>query len=206
MANLLFDFDGTLADSRMRLYWLFRELCPEAEFTFGEYWRLKRSRITQREMLAKFFGYGEESCREFHRIWLERVEEPKRMALDEPVEGAERLLRELAEGNRLYLLTARQNPQLAEAQLAGFGWSGLFAKVFATGGVLTKAECVRELELSTADAMIGDTGEDVQTARELGVKAVAVEWGTLSREVLATYLPDVIVGSVEELAEILKGK
>ena len=35
--NIFFDLDGTLLDSKERLYYLFQHLVPECKFSFEEY-------------------------------------------------------------------------------------------------------------------------------------------------------------------------
>ena len=47
--------------------------------------------------------------------------------------------------------------------------------------------------------MIGDTGEDVLAARQLGMKSVAVGWGILSPDVLREYNPDYLAERMEDL-------
>ena len=58
MANLFFDFDGTIVDSKVRLYKLFCELCIDNKFSFNDYWELKRESLTQAEILKKYFNYS----------------------------------------------------------------------------------------------------------------------------------------------------
>ena len=50
---------------------------------------------------------------------------------------------------------------------------------------------------------IGDSGVDVQTARNAGIAAVAVAWGFRSREELRAEAPDALADTAEALAEIL---
>ena len=51
---------------------------------------------------------------------------------------------------------------------------------------------------------IGDTEVDILTAKNAGVKSIAVTWGFRTREFLEKYDPDYIVDSPEEILKIIK--
>ena len=44
--NIFFDLDGTLIDSKLRLYSLFQKLVPESILTYDEYWKYKMNKIS----------------------------------------------------------------------------------------------------------------------------------------------------------------
>jgi phosphoglycolate phosphatase len=52
--------------------------------------------------------------------------------------------------------------------------------------------------------LIGDAVSDVQACREVGVRSIAVAWGHQSAARLAAAGADAVVGSPQELAELLK--
>ncbi len=51
---------------------------------------------------------------------------------------------------------------------------------------------------------IGDTEVDILTAKNAGVKSIAVTWGFRSREFLEKYKPDHLVNTPEEILDIIK--
>jgi phosphoglycolate phosphatase len=51
--------------------------------------------------------------------------------------------------------------------------------------------------------MIGDSGVDMQTARNASIHGVGVSWGFRSREELEMHKPHAIADTVKELREIL---
>jgi phosphoglycolate phosphatase-like HAD superfamily hydrolase len=59
----------------------------------------------------------------------------------------------------------------------------------------------RKLPLRLDDMLVGDTGEDVVAARELGVVAVCVSNGFREAAYLATYEPDCIYPNLLAFAE-----
>lgn len=200
--RLLLDFDGTLIDPRQRLYELFTELAPESRFSFDEYWRIKRGRMDQRELLTTYFKYTDQQIREFKTNWMELIEEPVRLATDTAFEGVTDFLRKWSQKKELYLVTARQHPERAIAQIHLFGWKEYFTDIFVTAQLQSKAALIREkLTCTSRDIFVSDTGEDIQAGKELGVRTVAVSSGVLSAEILKEYQPDRILDSVVKLDE-----
>ena len=50
--NLIFDLDGTLIDSRLRLYNLFQQLVPTSELTYQDYWAFKQEKVSNEDILV----------------------------------------------------------------------------------------------------------------------------------------------------------
>lgn len=201
MSNIFFDFDGTIINSQNRLYKLFCELCPENTFSFNEYWNIKRNYITQKEFLKKYFMYSDDKIEIFRKNYLEKVEEPDRMKEDYPVKGIEKIFQELVKKYILYLVTNRQNFDLTINELHQFGWLKYFKEVLVTRQKTTKLELIlQKVPVASADIFIGDTGDDIKTAKALGIISVAVTWGVLNGEVLCSYTPDYLISEVDELS------
>jgi len=200
--NIFIDLDGTLIDPRQRLYALFQELVPASRLSFDEYWKIKRRRVDQNRLLGEWFSYDEGQVAIFKEEWFAKVEEHNRMRFDVPFPRVFELLDSLGERHHLHLVTARQDEALVNTQLQTMGLRDLFEKVLVTRQVTTKAELIRKSIVPNAtDILIGDTGEDILTARDLGVIAVAVCSGSLCREVLSTYQPDFLMNDITEIHE-----
>lgn len=202
--RIFFDFDGTLIDSRKRLYELFRELRPDCALTFDEYWKIKRSRVDQKTLLKRLFACEDAEISEFARRWRERVEDDDLLALDRPFPLAEALLKRIRSAQGLlFLVTARQHPEKVERQLERWGWRNLFEGVFVTRQTRSKATLVEEKIGTTdeGDVFVGDTGEDILAGKKLGMKTIAVASGFLSGEILREYSPNLLVNSVGEIYE-----
>ncbi len=197
--NIFFDLDGTLTDPRKRLHSLFQELTPESEFSFDEYWKLKRQRTNQRTILTNWFNYPDDKIHKFKRIWMEKVEEPHRLKQDVLFEYTEHVLASLSKKYGLYLVTARQFEDRTHSQLEDYKIKGFFKKILVTKQKSTKAELIKNsFSVSPGDVFIGDTGEDVLAGKELGLKTIAVYSGCLSKGILKEYNPDIIAKDVGE--------
>lgn len=203
--NLFLDFDGTIIDSRQRQYQLFCDLVPESQFSFDQYWVIKRKKISQSNMLKKYFGYDSTEIASIHEIWMREIEDPVRLALDRPFDGIDAFLNEASKCFTLYLVTARQTPDFVIKQIDKFGWSRLFSQILVTEQSCSKSELIDEkVDYSASDIIIGDTGEDIITGKSLGLGTIAVTYGTLGCDVLKGYSPDYLVESAYKLNEALQ--
>ena len=195
--KIFFDLDGTLLDSRQRLYRLFQYLVPSSILTFEEYWNFKRNKVGHQEILSKEFSYSNKQIQAFEKEWMEKIEMSEWIAYDKPFEGVTDYLVNLSHAHSLYLITSRQFEDVVLSQIAFFGWKGLFEAVLVTGQIKEKEQLVRTtVRTESTDWFVGDTGIDIETGKKLGMKTVAVLSGFLSREKLIRYEPDMIVESV----------
>jgi phosphoglycolate phosphatase len=200
--NVFFDLDGTLIDPRKRLYDLFSELLPQSRFSFDEYWQLKRARIDQKQLLTEYFSFTEEDVVAFRREWMAKVEDVFRVQSDTPFPYVEKLLSKLYDRYNLFVVTARQKPELVFKQIESFDWAKYFKDIYVTRQNMTKHDIVRNnVAVTPHDCFIGDTGEDILSGKHLGVKTIAVASGFLNKEVLSEYKPDMIFESVKEIYE-----
>ena len=195
--NIFFDLDGTLIDSKARLYRLFQHLVPISIYTFEQYWDLKQNRVGHKEILSTYFNYSEDQFLAFEKLWMDLIESDTWLNFDHPFEGVSARLSELSKEHKLYVVTARQSPSIAYQQLDRFGWTGFFEKIFVTGQKVEKIDLINNsVKVSAEDWFIGDTGKDIQTGKLLGIHTAAVLTGFLSKRRLMEYNPDVIVDNI----------
>lgn len=199
--KLFFDLDGTLIDSRERLYNLFQCLVPSSELTFDEYWELKKNKMAHPEILKNLFFYSDAEVEKFKTIWLDNIELNKWLDLDKPYDGMNDFLINLKKSCSLYVVTARQFEDKALNQIEKFGWSKMFEKILVTKQKQEKKDLIKTVQgLNSSDWIIGDTGKDIQTGKELGIKTIAVLSGFMNRENLLEYNPDMIFNNVTEIS------
>jgi phosphoglycolate phosphatase len=195
--KIFFDLDGTLIDSRQRLYQLFQHLVPASVLPFDAYWNYKRNKISHKEILLHQFKYTKEQIELFDEAWMKKIELAEWLALDKPFEGVTDFLAELQKKYRLFLVTARQSETMAIQQIEQFGWGQIFEKVFVTAQKKEKYELISSGEVvSNHDWFVGDTGKDIETGKQLGAKTAAVLSGFLNTEKLLEYEPDVIINTI----------
>jgi phosphoglycolate phosphatase len=200
LMNLFFDLDGTLLNSKPRLYHLFQYLVPSSTFTFDEYWQLKKDKINHRTILLRHFNYNEDEISRFEREWMTRIEDPQWLKFDAPIDGVTDFLKQLKPRHNIYLVTARQFEHELLHQIKQYGWEGLFNGIFVTAQKNQKHELIeRGVVTSNKDWFVGDTGKDIETGKILGIRTAAVLTGFLSKARLSEYNPDIIIDSVLDL-------
>lgn len=196
--NVVFDLDGTLIDSRARMYALYRRLVPATTLDFDTYWLHKRAKVPHKDLLQRQEGYGEQQVYVFIKHWMELIETPELLAMDTNFHGVPEALGRLRPHASLHVCTARQMRQPVLGQLEQLGLLQNFSSVLATEeNHKSKAELITAQlsNLSCRDWMIGDTGKDIELGKQLGMRTCAVLSGFLSRESLLPYGPDRILES-----------
>lgn len=199
--NIFFDLDGTILDSRERLYRLFQHLVPQSKFSFDEYWELKRNKISHKQILLQEFNFAEEKIHLFQENWMNQIEAPQWLSFDKPFLGTIEYLQQLREKHHLFVVTARQFSQVAQNQIEECGLNGIFEQILVTNQKSEKSALIEQskIQLASNDWLIGDTGKDIETGKKLGLQTAAVLSGFLNRQMLEKYNPKLIVNSIIDL-------
>lgn len=201
---ILFDFDGTIADTFELARVTGNALARENGFrtvTREEALALRRMSFTQ---VVRFLGIP------LHRVpWIvarARTEMRSRVTSAEVVPGMATALGVLRErGFRLGVYTSNLRAIVYD-YLAAHGLAQ-FELVHATSDMLGKARgikrLVKELGLAPAEvAYVCDEIRDVEAAQSAGIGVVAVGWGYNEAEALAALKPNALVRSAPELLEV----
>lgn len=197
--TLFLDLDGTLINSKPRLFNLFRFLVPQSDLSFEEYWDLKKEGKGHEIILREYYKYTDKEIEQFQNRWYSLIEAPEWIQYDQPFDLITEKLQELKKKFSLVLVTARQSDTTVHSQLALFGWTKLFSHTLVTKQKHEKEELIKNLiQTSPSDWFIGDTGKDVQAGKALGTNTIGVLSGFRSREQLEKYQPDFILNSLLE--------
>jgi phosphoglycolate phosphatase len=214
MDLLIFDLDGTLVDSKLdlaqavnatRSHMGMSPLENERVYSYvgnGAPVLMRRAMGAQatepqvQEALEFFLEYYREHYLDFTTLYP-----GVREALDRLRDG----------GKRMAVLTNKP-VRISRAILDGLGVSGHFFQVYGGNSFdLKKPDPVgvRALMVETGipagrTLMIGDSGVDIQTARNAGIASCGVTYG-FQPETLADPAPDRLIDRMEELADWLVG-
>ena len=203
--KIFFDLDGTLIDSKDRLYRLFQHLVPVSNLTFEAYWDYKKNKIDHKKILETRFSFLEKDILHFQRSWMNMIEMPEWLAFDKPFKGVTAYLNELKKQHELYVVTARQFETSVLMQLTDFGWTSFFTKVLVTAQKTEKIDLINNaIAINSSDWFVGDTGKDIETGKSLGMQTAAVLYGFLNKEKLIEYKPDLIINTVIDFKPINK--
>lgn len=193
--NVFFDLDGTLLDCRKRVHALFRDLCNGSGLEFEPYWMHKRAGRSNEWILSNLLGYSDAAVSKFVADWLIRIESDEYLSLDEAFPFTEGVLRRLSEHHhKIFVVTSRQKLAAARTQIDTAKLSSYISDVWAAGPSRSKADIREEVAKFARrdDFFAGDTGEDINFAKSLGVRSVAVLCGVRDFTVLRKYDPDFI--------------
>ena len=200
MANIIIDLDGTLIDSKPRLYHLFQQLVPESKLSYNEYWELKQNKISNEVILVNKFGYDEVATQYFVANWMKHIEATEFLAFDKNLPEVKETLDRLRKQAELHVCTSRQFRQSTIDQLERLGLLSYFNTIMVTEQRKSKKDLIFDYVsgLSPNDWMIGDTGKDIQVGHDIGIKTCGVLSGFLSEKSLKSYKPDLILSSVAD--------
>lgn len=199
---LIFDFDGTIADSFSEMISIFNEISPKFGFQKLNLAKIEELRdLSSKELIKKF----EISKLKIPFIIREaRKSFNKRLTKIKPVRGIKAVLESLNKNNNLGILTSnsKENVEnyLKSNDLELFDFIHSENSMFGKGKILKKI--VIELKANKSGIIyIGDETRDIEAAIESGVKVIAVGWGFNSKEILAKYNPNCLINKPEELLE-----
>jgi len=210
---VIFDFDGTLVDSRKLIIEAHRVVFDE----FGlarpsEDESLALIGISLELVLSRLAGADApiEKMVAAYQRWLPLLRADEAYA-DVPFGGAADLLTALAErdGVRLGLATGHVSDAVVPA-LEQFGWRSHFCTIQTADKAPSKPhpgmllQALGEANVDARDAiMVGDTAFDMEMAQAAGVRGVAVTWGYHGADRLRAAGASQIVDDVGELREYL---
>jgi phosphoglycolate phosphatase len=201
----IFDFDGTLADTFDQVVAILNQLSGEFGYRAARRDEIEELRGMSPRDVAKRLGVR------WHQIpaivTRARSELSHGMANIRPFEGIPAALEMLrASGLLVGLLTSnnRRNVDLflehhpLALDFVSTG-SGLWSKHRRLAKLLRQHRLARE-----EAAYIGDEVRDIEAAKSLGMRAIAVAWGYSKPELLAAQEPDALVTSVADLIATLR--
>ncbi|SRR5581483_4377482 len=194
---IIFDFDGTIADSFVVMLQIIHQLLkrPLAKEDISKL-RGMRSREVMRTLRISPWRALFLSAR-VRRLMSGRMGE---IVLIPRIDES---LRTLARTHQLYILSAN-SPANAQAFLERNHIAGVFSGIYGNVQPWTKGRALkkiaREQKLSAQDTWyVGDGYLDIKAAHHAGMKAMAVAWGYSNIHVLEGCKPEALVFSSDEL-------
>jgi len=203
---IIFDFDGTIADTVDALVTIANGLAVEfsyAQITSEELIILRN--LTSREIF-KYSGIP------LFKIpfLLKKVKRQLKNKIPElkPIPGIQSALVELKDnGNRLGIITSNSKDNVKEFlkinnmdSLFEFIHTGvtIFGKTTIINNVL------RQKQLKTQEVIyVGDETRDIEASRKANIRVISVTWGFNSEEALAKQNPDFLIHHPQELVEVI---
>lgn len=205
MTTLIFDFDGTLADSLEAIVEISNRLAPQ----YGLKPATAAELVQFRDLSAdQFIRRSNIPLLKLLRLLrrMRRELQAKVPELD-PIEGIEPMLMALhAQGHNMGIVTSNSfgNVQMF---LAIHGLESYFqfiqggVPLFGKGRVLRQLMRQRRL-VPSKTLYVGDETRDIDASRRIGLRVVAVSWGFNSRQALERHQPHFLIDSPAQLLEV----
>jgi len=202
---VVLDLDGPILNGKLRHYSCYSNILREHGFDpmpIEQYWEMKRNRRDLHEQLKVSRADG--IYDQFLQLWLERIEMREYLRLDRlQPEAVMKLRHWKGQDICVVLATMRSNSQNLYWQLRSFDILNPFNQVIVIDGHdgSRKAEAVqRRVELSPSKTIwIGDTEADIDAARQIGVKIIAVTSGLRAASYLQSLDPDYLVPDLQSV-------
>ena len=124
-----------------------------------------------------------------------KIEADCYLDLDTLIPNADKALENLNKNHDLFICTARQSISQSQKQLKKLSIFSYFKDIFVTEQKVDKFQILSNSNISftNKDWIIGDTGNDIDTGKKIGVQTCAVLSGFMSRSSLIDYSPDLMI-------------
>jgi phosphoglycolate phosphatase-like HAD superfamily hydrolase len=201
---VLFDFDGTLANSLELGYEVMDILCQKHGYNIlpQDAYRTLGTRQVIREMGIPIWRLPR-LMREGRRLMAERICEIS------PVEGIKEALSELDSLGLLLGVVTSNSGDNVKSWLTYHKLDNYFDVILGGGGLLRKERCIRrvmnKLNLKPNELLyVGDESRDIIACQHLGIQGVAVTWGLDLEQKLLNDNPANLIACPKELAPLVK--
>jgi phosphoglycolate phosphatase-like HAD superfamily hydrolase len=211
---IVWDFDGTLADTRP----LIEDGMRFALKALGKPTALMDDWLAcvglpVEEGLRRTFGVGDGAEMDSILLTYRSYDWAGNTHLIRPFHGMSELVSELAEKGIKQAIATSKRFMALEPQLADFGWSDTFFPIVTPERVSRPKPhpeslevCLHAHNLSPDEAlMVGDTLFDLEMANAAKVPCIGMTYGFATKEQLASAAPLACANSVGDLKEILSG-
>lgn len=203
---IIFDFDGTLADSLEIIFHIINDLATEFDYYPSSYSEINElKKLTDCQIIKKSGIALYKIPFLVRRLRIELKQELLNIAL---FPGIKEAIRELnTQGYQLGIITYNSRENVRQV-LENHGLQDAFDFIYNTPTIIGKHRVIRKLlkekNLSPADVVVvGDEIRDIVGAKKAKTRAIAVSWGFDDRELLVTNQPDVIIDHPQEILPLV---
>lgn len=203
---IIFDFDGTIVDSRNTLINIVNDLADEFGYEkVTEEEAIRLSNLSSQDILRQ-------STIPLYKIpfLLRRIQREfnKYIIKLQPFAGINEMVTSLQkEGYYLGIVTSNLQSNVADF-LEQNQLSHCFEFIYSANNIFGKDKTIKKLikqyQLPLEQTFyVGDETRDIKAAKKSKIRVVAVTWGFNSAEVLAKYHPDFLIDQPAQLSQIL---
>ena len=204
MSNIIFDFDGTIADSLPVVIELFYKWSKREPYTKNEIETLRN--MTAKEVVK---SVGVPMWRVPSLLARGRRDFTKFIDQVEVFKGMPDVIAELHQrGHSLYLMSSNSSGNVHK-YLKLHKIDQYFETVYGNAGLFNKARAmsrlIRRYKLDRQHTYsVGDETRDVDAAKKVRITSIAVNWGFNADQILKQHKPDHLISKPAELLDLIK--
>lgn len=204
--TIIFDFDGTVADTLDAIVRITNRLAIEYGYKPATPDELNRLRNMSSREVVQRSGVSVFKL----PLLLRKIRADLQSEIQDisPIPGIKEVLVALTkDGNKLGILTSNSEEN-ARIFLTSHGMQELFSFIYSETNLFGKQTSLRKIlrtnKLYPQDVIyVGDETRDIEAAKKIPLKVIAVSWGYNSKEVLAQHNPDFLIDQPSQLLEVL---
>ncbi|MGH7241699.1 MAG: HAD-IA family hydrolase [Candidatus Saccharimonadales bacterium] len=207
MANVIFDFDGTIADSFALAVHIYEqllrggELVPEAELE-----RLRSMSMLHVALELKIAPWRVPFLLARGRTMMRR-----KIDTVQAFDGMPELIRQLNQDGHKLFITSSNSVQNIKPLLKRYNLRKEFIKLYGSAGLFGKANLLKRLmrrqKLDPHETFyIGDEVRDIEASRRAGIRVISVTWGYNSESILREHHPDFVAKKPADIRKLLQLK
>lgn len=205
MSTLLFDFDGTIADSLSAIVAITNRLAPEFGFRPTPLPEVEALKGLSARQLIRYSGIPVLKI----PALLRRLRSEIRLqsATIPPCQGIPDTIRALHAQNHALAVITSNSPEAVQAFLIAHQLDAYFLHVDGGGTLFRKGKLItrcleRQQFVPNRTVYVGDEVRDIDAARFAGIRSVSVTWGFNSQQALAAAQPDWLIDEPSKLLAI----
>jgi phosphoglycolate phosphatase len=202
--NIIFDWSGVIKDSVNGQFWLVNKILQKFEVGKLSYEEFKDN---WEQPYMRFYNkyIPNISHDEQHKVYMELTNDKSYpAALDYP--GIISLILELKRKKKFLAVLSSDSPNTILPEIKKFGLENIFDDMIIH--IHDKTEGMKKIIqnnnlISNETVIIGDSNHEIEIAKAVGAKSIAVTWGFCSEKRLVATGPDYLVHNIKELEEVL---
>lgn len=197
--KLIFDFDGTIADSHQFVIDAYNQLAGQYGCSFVDLASSKD--VPLHEALE---ASGVSNLRRF--LISKKIKALMKQHIDQihPFLGLKAVFEQLLQRNISLSIMTSNSRKVVEAFLRAHALEG-FEQIYSNASLFAKDRVIKKIikkHKASSILYVGDEVRDLIAMRKARVPMIAVSWGWNSQELLKQYHPDVVINAPKELLEL----
>ncbi|MBD2740203.1 HAD-IA family hydrolase [Coleofasciculus sp. FACHB-1120] len=204
---IIFDFDGTIADSLDAVVNITNRLAVEFGYQPANLEDIEKIKSLSSREIIQFSGVSIFKLPFLLRKVRVRLNNQIRDL--KPFPGIKETFTELkSQGNQLGIITSNSKENVT-IFLKENDFIGLFDFIYSAPTIFGKHKVInsfsKKQNIQASEMVyVGDETRDIEAARKSRIKVISVSWGFNSKEVLAKHQPDFLVNKPSELLKVIK--